>query len=429
MNSQVSVDRLADEQPPERWPVRSGSVTPLAQWFTPRPETGFDLAATPAAGETAVLTPPAQPETAAGPTAATSADTASALAVTRATGTASPLAGAVGTGTASAPAGTGGTGKTQLASALARYLWDSAAVDLLAWVPAVSRDSIITGYAQAGAAAGAPGGGEPPERAAASFLDWLAGTDRPWLLVLDDLTDIVDLDELWPRGAAGRVVVTTRLPAAAVRGPGRKILEVGTFSPREALGYLTASLYPDQRTGAIDLAGDLRCLPLALALATSVIADAGVDCGQYRAHLAERNRQMSVPQADRYAKIVAATWSIALDRADSAGPAGLARAALALVALLDSSGVPGGGPDQPGRVRLHLRPRGHRHAGRREPGPRRAGPAVPGRPGHARPGERSANGRAALAGPGHGPAGDPAGDAGAVVRGRGQRPAAGVAAR
>jgi tetratricopeptide (TPR) repeat protein len=341
MNSQVNVDRLADEQPPERWPVRSGSVTPLAQWFTPRPETGFDLAATPAAGETAVLTPPAQPETATGPAAATSTGTASALAVTRATGTASPLAGAVGTGTASAQAGTGGTGKTQLASALARYLWDSAAVDLLAWVPAVSRDSIITGYAQAGAAAGAPGGGEPPERAAASFLDWLAGTDRPWLLVLDDLTDVVDLDELWPRGAAGRVVVTTRLPAAAVRGPGRKTLEVGTFSPREALGYLTASLYPDQRAGAIDLAGDLRCLPLALSLATSVIADTGVDCEQYRAHLAERNRQMSVPQADRSAKIVAATWSIALDLADSAGPAGLARAVLALVALLDSSGVPG----------------------------------------------------------------------------------------
>lgn len=342
MNSQVNVDRLADERPPpERWPVRAGTVPPLAQWFTPRPETGFDLAATPAAGETAVLTPPAQPETAAGPVAATSTGTASALAVTRATGTASPLAGAVGTGTASAAAGTGGTGKTQLAAALAHFMWDSAAVDLLAWVPAVSRDSIITGYVQAGAAVGAPGGGEPQEPAAASFLDWLAGTDRPWLLVLDDLTDIVDLDELWPRGAAGRVVVTTRLPAAAVRGPGRKILEVGTFSAREALGYLTASLYPDQRAGAIDLAGDLGCLPLGLALATSVIADTGVDCGQYRAHLAERNRQMSVPQADGYAKIVAATWSIALDLADSAGPAGPARAALALVALLDSSGVPG----------------------------------------------------------------------------------------
>jgi hypothetical protein len=37
---------------------------------------------------------------------------------------------------------------------------------------------------------------------------------------------------------------------------------------------------------------------------------------------------------------VAATWSISLDRADSTSPAGLARAALALIALLDPSGIP-----------------------------------------------------------------------------------------
>jgi tetratricopeptide (TPR) repeat protein len=264
-----------------------------------------------------VLTPPAQPETAAGPFAARS------------------------NGTVPAPTATGGTGKTQLAAALARFLWDSAAVDLLAWVPAASRDSIITGYVQAGAAVGAPGGGEPPEWAAAGFLDWLAGTARPWLLILDDLTDLVDLDGLWPWGAAGRVVVTTRLLAAAVRGPERTILEVGTFSPREALGYLTASLYPEQRTQAVDLARDLGCLPLGLALARAAIADRGVDCGQYRAHLAERNRQMSVALADRHARIVAAAWSISLDQADSTVPADQARAALALIALLDSGGIPG----------------------------------------------------------------------------------------
>jgi tetratricopeptide (TPR) repeat protein len=317
MNSHVSVDELVGErQQPEGWPIRSGTVPPPAEYFSPRPETGFELAATPAAGEAVVLTPPGQREAAAGPIAARS------------------------NGAASARAGTGGTGKTQLAAALSRFLWDSAAVDLLAWVPAVSRDSIITGYLQAGAAVGAPGGGESPEWAAAGFLDWLAGTSRPWLLVLDDLTDLVDLDGLWPWGATGRVVVTTRLPPAAVRGPERTIIEVGTFSPREALSYLTASLYPEQRTQAVDLAADLGCLPLGLSLARATIADTGVDCGYYRAHLTERNRQMSVPQADRHASIVAAAWSISVDQADSAVPADQARAALALIALLDSGGTP-----------------------------------------------------------------------------------------
>src|SRR5260221_1646833 len=134
MNSQVSDERPADQRPqPERWPVRSGTVPPLAECFSLRPETGFDIAISPAPGETVVLTPPTQPQAAGR----------------------FPLA------------GMGGTGKTQLATALARFLWGSAPVDLLAWVPAATRDSLITGYAQAGAAAGSPGAGEAPEAAAA----------------------------------------------------------------------------------------------------------------------------------------------------------------------------------------------------------------------------------------------------------------------
>jgi hypothetical protein len=307
VNSQVSPGNPGGERArPERWPVRSGTVPPLPEYFSPRPETGFDFVLSPAPGATVVLAPPTPPDTAGGDRLA----------------------------------GMGGTGKTQLGAALARFLWGSGAVDLLAWVPAASRDSLLTGYAQAAAAVGADGADEGPEAAAAAFLDWLANTGRPWLVVLDDVADLADLDELWPRGAAGRVLVTTRLSAAAVAGPGRKILQVGPFSPREALSYLTAGLYPDQRTGAIDLARDLGCLPLALAQAAVVIADARIDCHRYRIHFADRKRQMLATHGDRYAAIVAAAWSISLDRADSTSPGGLARPALALVALLDPSGIP-----------------------------------------------------------------------------------------
>ncbi len=287
VNSQVSAGNPVGERArPERWPVRSGTVPPLPEYLSPRPETGFDFVLSPAPGATVVLAPPTPPDTAGGDRLA----------------------------------GMGGTGKTQLGAALARFLWGSGAVDLLAWVPAASRDSLLTGYAQAAAAVGADGADEGPEAAAAAFLDWLANTGRPWLVVLDDVADLADLDELWPRGAAGRVLVTTRLSAAVVAGPGRKILQVGPFSPREALSYLTAGLYPDQRTGAIDLARDLGCLP--------------------REHFADRKRHMLATHGDRYAAIVAAAWSISLDRADSTSPGGLARPALALVALLDPSGIP-----------------------------------------------------------------------------------------
>jgi tetratricopeptide (TPR) repeat protein len=306
----VTMNRQVRAETPSRsvsWPVRSGAVPPIAECFISRPETGFDAARGLARGATVVMTRPTVPGEAGRPP----------------------------------QAGLGGTGKTQLAVALASVLWRSREVDLLAWVPAASRDAVITGYAGALAAAG--GADADPDTAAAGFLGWLATTSQPWLVVLDDLADAADLDGLWPRGAAGMVLVTTRLPADAVSGPGRSVLEIGPFSPREALSYLSARLTEDagMRAGALDLATDLGYLPLGLAQAAAVIADRGTDCRSYRAQFADRTRQMPVNGAGPDAATVAATWSLSLDRADSLSSPGLAGNALVLVALLDQAGVPG----------------------------------------------------------------------------------------
>jgi len=306
MNRQVRAETPSQSA---NWPVWSGSVPPLAECFSPRPETGFDATRGLARGATVVLTPPA-PAAEAGPR---------------------PLA------------GMGGTGKTQLAVAFARALWHTREVDLLAWVPAGSRDAVLTGYAQALAAAGLPGADTGTGTAAASFLTWLGSASRPWLVVLDDLADASDLAGLWPAGPAGMVLVTTRLPGSAVGGDDRKILEVGAFSPREALGYLATTLSEDagMRAGALDLATDLGFLPLALAQAAAVVADSKTDCRGYRTAFADRTRQMPADGAGQDAATVAATWSLSLDRADCLSPPGMAGHALALAALLDPAGIPG----------------------------------------------------------------------------------------
>ena len=96
----------------------------------------------------------------------------------------------------------GPCGKTQLAAYLAGSLRRSRAVDLLAWVAAASRASVLSGYGQAAAQLGLDHGGDA-EAVAARFLAWLDGTSRPWLVVLDDLRDAADLDGLMA-GRAGR---------------------------------------------------------------------------------------------------------------------------------------------------------------------------------------------------------------------------------
>src|SRR5207248_5118088 len=139
-----------------------------------------------------------------------------------------------------------------LPAAYARPLWQSAEAELLVWIPASGRAAILAGYAQAflqvsrapggpspraaatpagpapashapashapasHAPVGAPGApeygiGEDMAELAGGFLRWLPDSARSWLIVLDDLADATDMTGLWPRGAMGRTIVTTRL--------------------------------------------------------------------------------------------------------------------------------------------------------------------------------------------------------------------------
>ena len=92
-------------------------------------------------------------------------------------------------------------GKTQLAVSVAQSLWHAGAVDLVIWLTATTRASVLSGYATAAAAVGSQFSGNA-DAVTARFLGWLRDTDRPWLVVLDDLTAAVALDDgfPWPAG-------------------------------------------------------------------------------------------------------------------------------------------------------------------------------------------------------------------------------------
>jgi len=279
-------------------------MPPLADSYTPRTESGPDPADDLHPGETVVLV------------------------------TADHAARALG--------GMGGTGKTQLAAAIAHTLWSRGAVDLVLWVTASGRDAVLTGYAQALGDVGLPDPYEGPEVAASHFLAWLAETPRPWLAVLDDLTDPAVLDGLWPWGPSGRVLVTTNRPDAALRAHSPRAVELGPFSDRESLAYLSTKLQADrdQWTGALDLAADLGFLPIALAQAGTLMAYTGIDCRDYRTRMAEWRQHLGAGNGTS-PPAVAGTGALALEVADRLPPAGLARPMLALISMLDPNGIPG----------------------------------------------------------------------------------------
>jgi tetratricopeptide (TPR) repeat protein len=299
----------------------SGTVPPLADAYYPREQSGPDLASSMRPGETVVL-----------------------------------IHGEEAGQASRVPAAQGGTGKTQLAVEFTHAMWNTRTVEILIWVNAASRESVITGFAQAANTVDASQPDEGAETAAARFVSWLAHTRRPWALVIDDLAELSDLEDLWPSGASGRVLITSRLPASAFEdataegGPAQastaegmnlRVVPVPGLNRREALDYVTSRLsdYPDQRIEALDLGEDLNGLPLALAQATAAMSARRQGCREYRALLAERIGHMpAVPGASA---AVLATWSIAAECAHQLPPAGLAWPALVLAAMLDHHGVPG----------------------------------------------------------------------------------------
>ena len=291
------------------WPVRSGTVPALADGYIDRLETAPDLAAALPAGGAAVLVPDR----------------------------------AAGSGPAADPAERDwlrSSGKTQLAAAFAESLWQSRGLDLLVWIEATSRASVLSGYAAATAAATGRDQASSCESVAAQFLGWLGETSRSWLVVLDDLADPADLDGLWPAGPAGRVLVTSADAAAVPRG--MQVLPVGLFSSREAVRYLMGrlSVTPGQRLGAIDLVSAMGLEPVALTQASAVITSSMMSCHQYRDYFASWRRQLA-DSSGAPPPASAVTWTLSFERASELAPGGSVQSLLALSALLDGHGIPG----------------------------------------------------------------------------------------
>lgn len=292
--------------PDTAWPVLSGWAPPLADAFVARQETGLSQATGLAAGETVVIVPD---------------------------------------GTGEAPWALGGTGKTSLAAALAHAHWRQRMADLVLWVTGTSRDAVISGYVQALRDIGMTAPPEDPEGAAVTFLAWLRQTRQPWLVVCDELVDPLILEELWPRGPAGRVLVTTNDTTIAGRIGDARQVPLGAYSPREGLQYLFGRLHadPGQRIGALDLAGALGQLPVPLAQATAVMADTGMDCREYlaRAAAAEAAPAAMTDAAGGSAPLIGQAWSLSAGYASQLPPGGLAWRVLLLLSVLAPTGIPG----------------------------------------------------------------------------------------
>jgi tetratricopeptide (TPR) repeat protein len=302
-------DRAGAAQRQVNWPIRSGLLPPLADGFVVRPESADGLSEVLSPGTAVALTPNLS---ARAPVPEGSPDWRAAV------------------------------GKTQLAVHLAESLWQSGDIDLLVWVNAASRVSILSAYATAAAAAIGIDSASDAEAVSARFINWLGETSRPWLVVLDNLSAAQDMQGLWPAGPAGRTLVTTAESPATFGQDSLLAFALSGLSRRESLDYLLGLLTEDrgQRTGAIDLVDTLGGQPVALAQAGAVLDSSIMSCRDYLDLYARKREQLSLSVAGRPAA-AAVTWTLSVEHSQRLRPARPAQPMLMLAAVLDGHAIAG----------------------------------------------------------------------------------------
>jgi tetratricopeptide (TPR) repeat protein len=230
--------------------------------------------------------------------------------------------------------GLGGIGKTQLA---ARYVHDHAdEYDVVAWVGA--EDGGVSDLAALATELGLEVGGVPPEERAQRVVRWMARSAERWLLVLDNVTSLADLNAHRPTTGNGRILVTSRHQGLDQFGA---VLRLDVFDEDTGSHYLRVRAPRAGDDGAARrLSNALGHLPLALSHAGAYCAAGAVTFDGYHSMLSDlpATELFDSSPESFYEQTVGSTWQPSIKAATQKTP--VAPAVLMMAAYLAPDGIP-----------------------------------------------------------------------------------------
>ena len=246
-----------------------------------------------------------------------------------------------------------GSGKSQLAAVVAARC-EEEGWPLVAWVPAGSREAVLSGLVELGLEIGVDVEDGPSREAIAqrclTALASAEGANR--LIVLDDVENPDDLSGLVPRGEGMRVLVTTTR-RADWEGAGWEHVPVGVFEREQSIGVLLDRTGRSDREAADVEAADaiaeiLGDLPVAVAQAAATAERDRYTLAAYLETLKRTTLEVGVRRqaGDEYPEAVGvALWlafQSALERIERRSPhrGVVARVQLGVLSVLAAPGVP-----------------------------------------------------------------------------------------
>ena len=197
-------------------------------------------------------------------------------------------------------------------------------------IPAVLTDQFKVLAAQLGARE--PADARDPVAAAHAVL---AQARRHWLVVFDNAPDLAAVEAFLPPAGPGRVVVTSQ----SQHWPPGWAVQVPVLEQAVAAQFLTARTRDGDQRAALDLAGELGGLPLALEQAAAYMEATSTPLSRYLSLFRARQADLLARgEAAGHREHTAATLSLALARLahDAPAAAGLMR----LLAFLAPEPVP-----------------------------------------------------------------------------------------
>jgi tetratricopeptide (TPR) repeat protein len=229
-----------------------------------------------------------------------------------------------------------GAGKSMAVASYARAR-QAEGCRLVVWLSAQSADQIQAGLSALAHHLDLPREGEEAASSARRARQWLASFDGPGLVVFDNAEAPAEVTPWFPPTGRLHIVVTTRNRAFDRVHP---CVEVGVFTPEEAVGFLRDRTLRDQAAEASELAAELGHLPLALGQAAAVIRQLHIGYGRYRELLRSSALRSRLPAVggESHTESVVDTILVSVARAEQVDPD--AQVLLDVIALLSPGGVP-----------------------------------------------------------------------------------------